>query len=372
MINKIKKRILKSLVDSRINKTSKKYQRKVNSVNKSFIDNSVKDSVLKQNLVKWSFGINSNHNTYLKWCHFYNKNKTLTDYVPESVYYAIVEPILNHQEFNISYSDKNFYELIYSSTYFPKTLFRVVDGLVYDANYNPLNKIKINEISESELVIKPSLDSGGGKDVSLIPVKELPINDGNIDFGFLMRHFTHNFIAQEKIKQHSFFSNFNASSLNTIRVLTYRSVRDGKIHCVQKILKVGVKGEFVDNSRAGGFSIGINDQGYLNNFALDKKGNRYNKVNSILLSDTLKMPFIEELERLALEIASKNMHSKILGLDLCVDDKDNVRCIEVNNFGNGINFYQLNNGPLFGHFSDEVNKYVHKNLDKLYNRFTIS
>jgi hypothetical protein len=262
--------------------------------------------------------------------------------------------------------------MIYPAAYYPKTLFRVIDGLIYDANYNPINQIKIKDISEVELVIKPSLDSGGGKNVNLIPIMDLPTNNETIDFNLLKSQFTHNFIAQEKINQHPFLSNFNASSLNTIRILTYRSIKDGKIHCIQKILRVGVKGEFVDNSRAGGFSIGINDQGYLNKFALDKKGNQYDKVNSISLSKKIKMPLIENMEALAKEIASKNIHSRILGLDLCIDNKENVRCIEVNNFGNEINFFQLNNGPLFGRFSDEVNAYVKCSLNKIYESFTIS
>jgi hypothetical protein len=78
------------------------------------------------------------------------------------------------------------------------------------------------------------------------------------------------------------------------------------------------------------------------------------------------------MEALAKEIASKNIHSRILGLDLCIDNKENVRCIEVNNFGNEINFFQLNNGPLFGRFSDEVNAYVKCSLNKIYESFTIS
>jgi hypothetical protein len=51
-----------------------------------------------------------------------------------------------------------------------------------------------------------------------------------------------------------------------------------------------------------------------------------------------------------------------LGFDVCLDHNGDIKLLEVNNMNNEINFYQMNNGPLFGLFTDEVLRFLTTNL----------
>ena len=175
-----------------------------------------------------------------------------------------------------------------------------------------------------------------------------------------------NYVIQQKLESHIELSKFNPSSLNTIRVLTYRSVNSNKINILNCVLRVGAEGAVVDNSRAGGVAIGIDSAGRLNNFATDKSGSKKFKLSEYDLSKKFSIPKFDNILQLAKTIAAKNIHHRLLGLDMVVNESGNINCVEVNNKGNEINFFQFNNGPLFGEFTDEIAEYCFDNMSKIY------
>lgn len=181
-----------------------------------------------------------------------------------------------------------------------------------------------------------------------------------------------NYILQKIIQQHKFFSQFNESSLNTLKIFTYRSVMSNHIEILHSILRVGAKGERVDNFRAGGYSIGIDTSGKLNNYACTKDGKKIKKVNQINLeSNQFIIPFFENIKQTAVAIASKNIYHRLLGLDMTIDYENNICCLEVNNDFNEINFFQFNNGSLFGEFTEEIIEYCINNRNKLYDYYLL-
>ena len=62
----------------------------------------------------------------------------------------------------------------------------------------------------------------------------------------------------------------------------------------------------------------------------------------------------------AKEVAVQFLYSRLLSMDLAVDDKGKIFLIEVNDNYNEVNFCQMNNGPLFGEYSEEVANLSHK------------
>lgn len=375
----IKNKLIKLLVNRRIKIASKHFLKKINKIelDKHFVLDSEIIKIYKQ---KWSRIFPDKID--LKSLQWYSGSTKINspDFVPENIYYTIIEPILNEQTFSLSYSDKNFYDLFYPDGLFPETILRNIDGVYFNNAYSPLmimsNAQLLDVLSGNDMiVIKPSLDSGGGKDVELFVFKDenFITKEGiTLTFQYLQKNYKQNFIIQKYLHQHPFLEKFNNTSLNTIRVLTYRSPLTNYITILHCLLRVGTKNKHIDNFRAGGYAIGIDSKGVLNNNAINNHWNKLNKVNEINLADNqFIIPFFDKIQITAKEIAKKNIHHKLLGLDITIDNLNNIRCVEVNNDSNGINFFQLINGTLFGEFTDEIIEYCESNIDKLYKKYDI-
>ncbi len=280
-------------------------------------------------------------------------------YVPENLYYTYFEPALNNRAMLKAYSNKNLYQKIYDqSELFPKVFIRSINGAFYTAEYNHCNNLGkcIEDLKPEAFIIKLALDSGGGRGVELFVKNDNRyISNNGLVFepNNISKAFGADFVIQEYIKQHAFFNRFNESSVNTIRVFTYRSVVDESIHILHSVLRIGQPGSIVDNQASGGMSCGIINS-RLNAFAIDKKGVRYLKAGTYNFEERAEVPFFDNMLNEAKKIAKQNHYARLLGLDFCIDANSQIRLLEVNNANNEINFYQMNNGPLFGEFTDEI------------------
>jgi len=94
---------------------------------------------------------------------------------------------------------------------------------------------------------------------------------------------------------------------------------------------------------------------------VDKYGNRYKEINGTDLDKRFIVPFYEQMHAIACEVAPENKYARLLGFDFFLDRENNVKIIEINNINNEINFHQMNNGPLFGEYTDEVIDYCVQN-----------
>lgn len=373
----MKKRIIEVLVNNRIRRVSKVYNSKIDKIlgAESIADN----TIISLHRAKWAklsiYPVN------IKWINAYiNSTKIESpDYVSESIYYTQIEPILNNFQMQLAYADKNFYDLVFPQNVFPATVLRNINGSFYTNNYSPLN-INTNEDLQTiilkylGLIVKPAIESGGGENVYLFKHsgKEMIDNaDKVLNLTFLQTHLKQNYVVQEVLSQHPDLRKFNNTSINTLRVLTWLSPVTGNVEILQCIFRVGAQGQYVDNSRSGGFAIGVQPDGLLNQFATNKHGKHFTEVNGISLLQQHKIPCFEEIKNKAKEISSKYFHFRLLGLDMSVDDSQTIRCIEINNSGNEINFFQLNNGPLFGEFTNEVINYCMDNKQRLYRNYTL-
>jgi hypothetical protein len=110
----------------------------------------------------------------------------------------------------------------------------------------------------------------------------------------------------------------------------------------------------------------MDHQGFLNDFAIDKYGNKTYNINNIRLSGLKQVPGIQNMKKTAKEIAPYFFYNRVLAFDFCLDTNENVRLLEVNLQNIEINFLQMNNGPLFGNFTREIIdycKYAKKSLN---------
>lgn len=346
---------------------------KVRKIKGNIKINNVQKNLKNKHLKYWK-SIDNLHSS--DWLTIYYSINGIADfrYISEQTYYSVVEPKLNHISFSEAYSDKNNYSRFLNDDYFPKTYLRLIDGVFYTDTYDFIEEpiVYLKRILErgKKIVCKKAIESGGGRGVSILEIQNGNIIDENgddFDLSLFIQKLGRNIIVQEYIEQHTFFESFNPSSVNTIRIFTYRSVISNEIHILQSVMRIGEPGAIVDNQASGGTSVGVNPQGMLNKFGVSKYGSKFLNKNNITFEGKTVPQFLKICD-VAIECARFFPYHRLLGLDFSVLYDGSIKLIEVNNKNNEINFYQMNNGPLFGEFTDEIIDYcrinpTHINLD---------
>jgi Sugar-transfer associated ATP-grasp len=309
-------------------------------------------------------------NVNSKWFEVYTHITGNPDiyYVPENIYHNIIEAKLNNRKLAYAYRDKNFYEIFYDrKDIFPEVPLRNINGFFYDKNYRLIkpDDIELHSILDqyNKLLIKPATESGGGKRIQLFQKegnKFISNNGEELSIVYLKNGYRINYLVQNYIKQHSFFRQFNSSSVNTIRIFTYRSVLTDEIHVLHAVLRIGKPGNFIDDQGAGGIACFIDENAKLKNYATDKLGNKYYESNGIKFSNAEIVPKIGGMKEIAVYAAEKNFHSRLMGFDFCLDENENIKLIEINNQYAGINFFQMNAASVFGNYTDEIIEFLQK------------
>ena len=105
-----------------------------------------------------------------------------------------------------------------------------------------------------KIFCKP-VDAGLGRNTSII-TKDT-VDDLTSDTIAMM--LTSSFIFQEVIAQHDVLNTINASSVNTLRIMSYKNASN-EVAIISGFIRVGRKGAIVDNAHAGGIVIPINSE----------------------------------------------------------------------------------------------------------------
>lgn len=297
------------------------------------------------------------------------------DIVPQDIGYSFVEDVLDPLRFSDSYSDKNVYDKLFVEGTTPVTVLRRMGGSVLmDKKYHKIyvGEGGINNLlsgNYDRLVLKPSIESGGGVGVMLferkngkyISVKE----NQELTLDFLM-NYGDDFVLQEALKQHALLSKFNATSVNTLRIAVYRSVKDETINVTGALVRVGRSGEICDNACMGGFFVGINVlNGHLNNYACNEYGNRVAKWNDVdYEANNFVIPNWDKVIEFSKYICSQLIHSRLIQLDIALDEQGNPRLIEYNINGFGFWIFMYGGQNPFGRFTDEIIEYCKERKNK--------
>ncbi len=301
------------------------------------------------------------------------------DYIPDYLYYTFIEPQLNNYRYSVLGEEKNYYDKLFKGVHLPLTLLRNINGMYLDRDYNILemNDRVLYELAAGHeaLFIKPTLVTGQGKNVMRFVRKGdkfFSLNNEELSVAYLASAFGSDFIVQENLPQSEKISRFNRDSINTLRILTYKSVTDNKVHVLHTTLRVGMKGSIIDASRAGGRFCGVNEDGSLIPQVYDSKGNRYEDFNGLKITDaSFSIPNFPAVLELAKRSSEQIHHHRVLALDVMIDDQDQPRLIEVNPLGQGMFIFQATIGPMFREFTQEVISYCEKNRANYFATYTL-
>jgi len=271
-------------------------------------------------------------------------------YLSMDLYYFYVIPALNRYDFKDAYLDKNIYSILFPNIKQPASIVKNIHGHFYHNG----EEITIDEAvamvgqTGEELMIKPTVETCNGVGVEQIT----DLTPSNVKSLFLDYEF--NFIVQEKVTQHPSLQQVNPTSLNSMRLYTYRRA-DGTYAYLHPYahLRFGGKGAIKDNVSQGGGTCLIHEDGLV-----DDRVYRFKSmtVSSLYEETGVKNLVIPAYDKVIETL--KKMHQRLpyfdfVGWDVTVLPSGEPLLIEFN-LVPSVEGPQMMAGPMFGEFLDEV------------------
>lgn len=315
------------------------------------------DHEYKYNIKQYwaKFGLNAYYRDYKFYKHIGQQDNPKL--IPSVIWHGIIEPRCCRIDMVTAFEDKNYMDVFLGQDYAPNALVRCIDGMMLDIDFR---KIDIQQVlalcqNESSVVVKPTIGTGGGRGVTFLngsEVKEKLLEDWRSEYG-------ENFCIQSLIEQHPWFSQFNPSSTNSIRLVTY--LGDTCFYPLSAFLRIGAPGAKVDNICAGGRLIQIDiKSGHLLRLSLDKDVKRIPIEDGLIESFGSIVPFWERMIHEISLLHRRLSHFKIINWDIVIDSDNKTRILEYNLIDSSIDWHQANIGPIFGESSDIILEEIFK------------
>ena len=285
-------------------------------------------------------------------------------FMPDNIFYPYILPYLNDQRIERGYLDKNNYEHLFPEILQPRTILKNINGFYYIDNKPVTEREAIEKCSNlSDAIIKPALDTFQGWNVRRFNSENGNTNINKCSLVQLLELYKKNFIIQEVIQQHPLISSLNESSVNTIRIVTYRL--GNNVIPLSCIIRVGRKGALVDNGHAGGYCCGIDQNGCLKEFGfICVSGEKRRTTDNGFGFAGFKIPLFDKIMETAQYLHLRLPYLRFIGWDFCLNNKDEIVLLEFNATPS-IDIMQLTNGPILGDYTEEILKEIAKNNYKL-------
>ena len=281
--------------------------------------------------------------------------------IPEYLYFVYILPFLNDTVRGRSGVDKNLYDVYLHDIIQPRSILKNMNGFYYAAG-NALTEEEAITLCHNlhSVIIKPTIDSWCGLNVCKCSVSDGVVDIGGISVGELFQRYGRDFIIQEVITQHPVLASLNPTSVNTVRIVTYRRL-SGEVVALSSVVRVGRSGEIVDNGHAGGFCCGIQGNGWLKEYGYAFiSGERKKMTDNGTVFKNVQIPQFDKVLKLACQLHKRFPYLRLIGWDFTINDHNEVVFIELND-GPGIEIMQLCNGPVFGDYTDEILQEVREN-----------
>jgi hypothetical protein len=285
--------------------------------------------------------------------YLYSRNGLYSEkYIPASVYVSSIIYRLNDFQYSPAYVDKGFYDTLFPDVNRPKTYVKNVNGFYYD-DKNPITKEEaIYRCSNlNDAIIKPSVFGTWGEGVKLFHTENGVIPEMGMSINDLFAQYKKGFIVQSKLEQHPDLANLNPTSVNTIRVMSYR--RENEVIILYAIIRIGRKGKVVDNETAGGIKADIDLQtGRIKGPAFGSPTEpNMPQTDSGAILDKYLIPSFPQVLDFVKDLHLRLPYFKLIGWDISVDTNGNPVMIEWNK---SAELSQVAHGPAFGDYTEEI------------------
>ena len=274
-------------------------------------------------------------------------------YLPTSEYKTDIIGRLNVFPLKRAYTDKNISDILLPNAHQPKIFLKNMNGYFY-FDGKAVSQQDAIELCKNlgEAIIKPSLSSRGNG-VQILHIENGFIDkDKQIRIEDVFKSYISDFQLEEVVHQHKDMSALNPTSLNTIRLLTFRNDMD--IIVLYTVVRIGRKGQQVDNESAGGISTQIKTDGTLGKYAYGAPGNdRIEFTDSGIKLEGYKIPSYQEAIQKVKEYHLKFPYFRLMAWDIAIDEAGLPTLIE---FNVTPDLSQSANGPAMGDFTEKILK----------------
>ena len=266
------------------------------------------------------------------YCHeyFYSRTGVFSkDYIPKDLYTLEILQKANVYQMRDAYDDKNIYDTIFEGENIVHTILKNMNGYYYYEG-NPVSEEAAIQLCQNmeEVIIKPAMDKHGNG-VELLTITNGQTSIGNMTVRELFKKYNRNFLIQEKVRQHKDMAALNPTSINTIRILTYRSGME--VLVIYAVVRIGRIGQVIDNQCAGGISTTITSDGKLGKVAFGG----YSE-DDVFVTDTgitlagYQLPSFEEAIAYVKRLHMKLPYFNIIGWDISIEENGEPILIEFN------------------------------------------
>ena len=279
--------------------------------------------------------------------YFYSRTGVFNKaYVPTNIYACEILPKANDHSLLKAYGDKNMCDLLFPGENIVHSILKNINGYYYFEG-KPVSEDEAVLLCRNldNVIIKPSRKSEG-KGVQLFSVKDGITTLAGMSIGQVFKEYKKDFLIQEWVKQHARMAALNPTSVNTMRILSYRSGMEVLI--IYSVVRIGRTGSVIDNQCAGGISTTIDKEGKLGKLAFGGFSNdNVEKTDTGITLDGYQLPSydkaIEMVKRLHLRLPFFNL----VGWDVAIQEDGNPVLIEFNTnpglsqsaFGSGMGEY---------------------------------
>ena len=285
--------------------------------------------------------------------HEYYTEKTgrfCVNYMPDDLYYNYIDRFYNDWDMATIFDNKCYYTSFFRGVKHPGTVALRINGMWFNSNRELINRDELFSklLQEPEIFIKKATESDGGHGVFYLDADG--IRQKAMDIVLKMNG---DLIIQQPIRQHEKLGRFNDKSVNSIRILTLLTEEGVKVYSC--LLRMGMNGARVDNSSSGGVSCGIDENGRLKRYSYTNFGDRFEKHPGTDIEYLgYEVPGFSHVMEVAKELACQMPYFRLVSWDFAVDIDGDPVLIEANLKYGGMDFHQLNNGPLFGDDADKI------------------
>lgn len=272
------------------------------------------------------------------------------EYIPSDFFRFFICPRANRLNYGYAYSDKNMNDIYLHGVRHPEKVLKNMNGFFYRDNEAISREEAVKLIQNIDnVLIKPTLLTHGDGIRKLTVVNGIT-NLGGITVEELFDRYKEDYLIEGFVHQHPDMAKLNPSSVNTIRALTYRSGMD--VIPLYTVIRIGRKGQPIDNESAGGISAVINPDGTLGKYGYGSTSYEpVEKTDTGVTLEGYKIPsydkVIDTIKRLHLQLP----FFRIVGWDICVDEEGEPVLIEWNSHAE---LSQSANGPAFGENTERL------------------
>lgn len=284
-------------------------------------------------------------------------------------------PFFNDRGMVNTYTDKNFYDILFPQFNQPYTVIKKVRGKFFTKKNNHISHKEAEQLllNDSPAYIIKSSDIENGKSINKLTVESDRIFMDNTPHTLeqIKQNYGNNFTIQRIIKQHPIMAKLHPSSVNTLRIVTLRW--KGEINHIYTFCRFGVDGSIKDNAGRGGIVVGVKDNGEFMDFGANKYSQVSAHPTTNIKIDTLdKVPNYNQCIQLAKDMHQHILHQDFISWDIAIEKDGTPIFVEANFLGSAILNQIALERPLFGDLTDEILSTVYKELPALENYNTIT